>query len=68
MSKYTPEELRNMAQSVLNAERAGDGRVGFLLLALSAVTGLSPLACAREIQQLAQTEQETTENEQQPTN
>lgn len=66
--KYTREQLRSMAQEFLAAQKAGDPHATFLVLALSARTGVSPMTCVQAIQQLAQPEQETTENEQQPTN
>ena len=53
MSKYTPEELKTMARTVVHAEDKGDYRSIELIMKLSFKTGLNPSTVRQRIKALA---------------
>lgn len=55
MSKYTPVELQNMAQTALSDKQQGGIDYIFLVMAMMSRTGLNEQQVERRIQQLADT-------------
>ena len=51
--KYSPDELKDMALTVLDDEVSGGGRSLVLYMSLSTITGLSPAAVREQILGLA---------------
>lgn len=54
MSRYTQAQLREMAQTVLNAQAMNDDRYIQLIMLLVARTQMTPTEIKQQIQRLAQ--------------
>lgn len=53
MSKYTPEELREMAAFTINAFNADDPRAELLIVMMAPRTGLAPSQVQARIETIA---------------
>jgi len=53
VSKYTDEQLKDMAQQTLEAERLGDPRVVHLYIVAAMQAGMDPVTVRERIRRLA---------------
>ena len=55
MSKYTPDQLKQKAQTVMMCKEVGDTRYTEMIMRVMLATGLAPNVVTRKIEELAHT-------------